>query len=201
MRAVAVMSVLLLVSACGEQKVVKPERKGPRPLPENTVFLPDGTRKVVTVHKKHPLYTILETEPRNEYERKLPLMLSRVVNVDALQIFCGQWFPAYGHDVADTYMDWRKKHEGTIKELTGRSEAVWADYVGEDKEYVRLVYPHLRKQMLAAINKDIMDKVTATLTDDQKKAFKDLTGEAVDVAAIQRESAAQFQGRRKKKDD
>ena len=34
-----------------------------------------------------------------------------------------------------------------------------------------------------------------------KKAFKELSGAAVDVAAIQRDSAGQFQGRRKKKDD
>jgi hypothetical protein len=154
MRLVAILSAALLLSGCGEQKAAKPERKGPRPLPENTVFLPDGTRKEVTVYKKHPLYAILETEPRNEYERKLPLMMSKVINVDALQIFCSQWFPANGHDVADAYMAWRGRHEATIKELTGRSEAVWTDYVGEDKEYVRLVYPHLRKQMLAAINKE-----------------------------------------------
>jgi hypothetical protein len=53
---------------------------------------------------------------------------------------------------------------------------------------------------MAAITKDQMDKVMATLSDEQKKAYKDLTGEAVDVAAIQRDSAGQFQGRRKKDD-
>ena len=52
---------------------------------------------------------------------------------------------------------------------------------------------------LAAITKDVMDKIMGTMSDDQKKAYKELTGEAVDVAAIQRESAGQF--RRKKKDD
>ena len=154
MRVVLVLSIALAMSACGEQNVAKPERKGPRPLPDNTVYLPDGTRKEVTVYKKHPLYAILEAEPRNEYERKLPLMLSKVINVDALQIHCGQWYPDYGRDVADAYMEWRKKHETTIKELTARSEALWTDYVGEDKDYVRLVYPHLRKQMLAAIQKE-----------------------------------------------
>ena len=54
---------------------------------------------------------------------------------------------------------------------------------------------------LAAITKDILDKTLATLTDDQKKAYKELTGEVVDVAAIQRENVPQFQGKRKKKDD
>ena len=159
-RLVTILCAALVLAACGDQKSDKPERKGPRPLPANTEFLADGTRKEVTtyqqptVYKKHPLYAILEAEPRNEYERKLPLMMSKVVNVDALAMHCGQWYPDYGRDLADAYVDWRKKHEATIKDLTARSEAVWADYAGEDKQYVRLVYPHLRKQMLAAINKE-----------------------------------------------
>lgn len=53
---------------------------------------------------------------------------------------------------------------------------------------------------LAAITKDVMDKTMAALSDEQKKAYKDLTGEAVDVAAIQRESFQGFQGKRKKDD-
>lgn len=151
---IALLLLVVSLSACGERQAAKIERKGPRPLPENTVYLADGTRQEVTVYKKHPLYLILETEPRNEYERKLPLMLSKVINVDALAMHCGQWYPDYGRDLADAYSEWRKKHEATIKELTARSEALWTDYVGEDKEYVRLVYPHLRKQMLSAIQKE-----------------------------------------------
>lgn len=108
----------------------------------------------VVEYKKHPLYVIVETQPRNEYERVLPLMLGKVINVDALQQFCGQWFPAHGYAVADAYMAWRKKHEATLNELKERSEALWADYAGADNEYVVMVYPHLRKQMRAAIDKE-----------------------------------------------
>jgi hypothetical protein len=51
----------------------------------------------------------------------------------------------------------------------------------------------------AAIAKEAMTKSLGVLTADQKTKWKDLTGEAVDVAKIQSESRQQFQ--RKKKDD
>ncbi len=56
---------------------------------------------------------------------------------------------------------------------------------------------------LAAIDKDVMDKALAVLTDDQKKKYKELTGEPVDVSAIRRESmpAGGGFGKKKKKDD
>jgi Spy/CpxP family protein refolding chaperone len=56
---------------------------------------------------------------------------------------------------------------------------------------------------LAAIDKDMTDKALAVLTDDQKKKYKELTGEPVDVAAIRRESmpAGGGFGKKKKKDD
>jgi hypothetical protein len=53
---------------------------------------------------------------------------------------------------------------------------------------------------MAGITKDVMDKIMATMSDEQKKTYKDLTGEAVDVATIQRESMPRFQGKRKKDD-
>lgn len=103
-------------------------------------------------YKKHPMYVMLEAQPRDDYERALPFMLSKVINVDALQQFCGQWYPSSGRDVADAYMAWRKKHEATIKEIRGRSEAVWTSHIPpEDMAYVRMVEPHLRKQMFNAI--------------------------------------------------
>jgi hypothetical protein len=79
-------------------------------------------------------------------------MMNKIVNVDALQQFCGQWYPDYGRDNADAYMAWRKKHETTISEITARSEAVWADYSLGDTKYVVMVYPYLRKQMRKAID-------------------------------------------------
>ncbi|HET6572770.1 MAG TPA: Spy/CpxP family protein refolding chaperone [Fimbriiglobus sp.] len=51
----------------------------------------------------------------------------------------------------------------------------------------------------AAISKEAMTKLEGVLTADQKTKWKDLTGEAVDVAKIQAEARPQFQ--RKKKDD
>lgn len=138
---------LLLLAGCEKQveRVTEPQ-------PGDTVVMEDGSRRKVAASGKHPLYLIVETPPRNDYERALPVMLSRVVNVDALQQFCGQWYPDYGRDVADAYMAWRKKHEATISELMERSEAVWADYSLGDTEYVRMVYPHLRSQMRKAID-------------------------------------------------
>jgi hypothetical protein len=59
---------------------------------------------------------------------------------------------------------------------------------------------------LAAITKDMQDKVVATLTDEQKATWKTLTGEPIDVAKVQSETrgAGGFgkgKGKRKKIDD
>ncbi len=51
---------------------------------------------------------------------------------------------------------------------------------------------------MAAINDETMKKVTALLSDDQKKAWKDLTGATIDVAKVRTETAGPP---RKKKDD
>jgi hypothetical protein len=149
----------------------------------------------VVEYKKHPLYVILETEPRNDYERTLASMVGKVANVDALQQFCGQWFPSYGYAVADAYMAWRKKHEATLKDLKDRSEAMWADYVGEDKAYVAMVYPHLRKQMRASINKeydtapvDKFDKVCSQFPADLASTKWDFEGRWAKEMALVRKA-------------
>ena len=51
---------------------------------------------------------------------------------------------------------------------------------------------------MAAINDETMKKVTALLSDDQKKAWKGLTGATIDVAKVRTETAGPP---RKKKDD
>ena len=53
----------------------------------------------------------------------------------------------------------------------------------------------------AAITKDAMTRAEGVLTDAQKTTWKDLTGESVDVAVIQRESMQAGGFGRKKKDD
>jgi hypothetical protein len=142
MRIFALALVVVLLAACKKgslDKLLEPPK-------------PESEQATVYVARKHPLYVILETPPRNQYENELPKMLAKVINVDALQQFCGQWYPDSGRAVADAYVAWRKRHESTIQELTRRSEAVWSEYAGEDEEYVRLVYPHLRKEMRKGID-------------------------------------------------
>lgn len=53
----------------------------------------------------------------------------------------------------------------------------------------------------AAITSEAMTKLTGLLTDDQKKSWKDLTGDKVDVAKIRSEMPAPQFGKKKKKDD
>ncbi|MFO0851460.1 MAG: hypothetical protein U0871_23315 [Gemmataceae bacterium] len=53
---------------------------------------------------------------------------------------------------------------------------------------------------LAAITNEAMTKMADALTDDQKKAWKDLTGDKVDVAKIRSEMPAPQFGKKKKDD-
>jgi hypothetical protein len=53
------------------------------------------------------------------------------------------------------------------------------------------------QKKMASMRKEAMDKVVAVLTDDQKKAWKDMTGEPFEVKF----EAGQFGGRRGKKKD
>jgi len=51
------------------------------------------------------------------------------------------------------------------------------------------------QKKMAALNKETMEKVSGVLTDDQKKAWKDLTGEPFEF----KPDPGQFGGRGKKK--
>jgi Spy/CpxP family protein refolding chaperone len=53
----------------------------------------------------------------------------------------------------------------------------------------------------AAITKETMSKIMGTMSADQKKTWATLTGEAIDVAKVQAETAGAGMGRAKKKDD
>jgi hypothetical protein len=146
----------LLVAGC-EKKPEKPARqetafeKRVKEKSRHTVLGPDGNQIVVVTPQRHPLYVIVDTPPRNDYERTLSNLLSRAMNPDALQTFCGRWYPDSGRQVADAYLEWRDKNGPVVKELIDRSTEVWTELAGEDVEYVRLVHPHLRNQLLQAI--------------------------------------------------
>ncbi len=146
----------LLLTAC-EKKPEKPARqetafeKRVKENSRHTVLGPDGTQIVVVTPQIHPVYAITETAPRNDYERTLSKLLLRAMNPDALQTFCGRWYPDSGRLVADAYLAWREKNGAVVQELVDRSTVVWTELAGEDVEYVRLVYPHLRNQLLKGI--------------------------------------------------
>jgi hypothetical protein len=153
------MAVAVLLF-CGCEKngsSAQKERAPPRPLPGKSRPLPGKPVE----YKKHPLYVILDTQPRNEYERELSRLMYKSLNPGALQQFCGQWFPSYGHENADAYMAWRKQNEATLKEIDERNVAVWNSYAGEDVAYVKMVQPHLRNQLIKSIGAEFDRSPTA----------------------------------------
>ena len=146
----------LLCSACEKkpEKLARQETAFEKRVKEksrHTVLAPDGTQIVVIEPQVHPVYAITEAPPRNDYERTLSDLLLRAMNPDALQTFCGRWYPDSGRQVADAYLAWREKNGPVVEELVDRSTEVWTELAGEDVEYVRLVYPHLRNQLLKSI--------------------------------------------------
>jgi hypothetical protein len=143
--ALVLLLAALIAVGCGEGRKYERKQSVPRKLP--------GTERPVEV-KKHPLYAILDTAPRNEYERQAPRILYKAMNAEALAQFCGRWFPDYGRDIADAYTEWRDRNQATMKELVDRSVAVWNIYAGEDVAYVKMVQPHLRKQLVDSITRE-----------------------------------------------
>lgn len=109
---------------------------------------PPKTAKLAPPMAKHPLYRIIETPPESDYEAALDHALRVSMTPDALQQICSQWYPAFGRDVAEAYVDWRKQNQPTIDELRRRSTEVWSRRAGPDDKYVVMVYPHIRKEVI-----------------------------------------------------
>jgi hypothetical protein len=106
---------------------------------------PSTARLVAPV--KHPMYRIIETPPESPYEEALMDALHITMGPDAMQQICARWFPEYDRKVADAFLAWRTRNQPVLDEIRDRSTAVWNRRAGPDVAYVRMVYPHIRKQI------------------------------------------------------
>jgi hypothetical protein len=105
----------------------------------------------IRTYAKHPMYRIIETPPESPYEEALDAALRISMIPDGMQQVCAQWFPEYGRDVADAFVAWRKENQPVLDELRARSTAVWTRRAGTDAAYVKMVYPHIRKDIVDAL--------------------------------------------------
>jgi hypothetical protein len=107
-----------------------------------------ATAKFAPPFQKHPMRRIIETPPESNYEATLDSALRTSMIPDGMQQICSQWYPEFGRDVADAFVEWRKRNEATLAELRERSTAVWLKRAGTDEKYVVMVYPHIRKEVI-----------------------------------------------------
>lgn len=125
---------------------------------------PPMTAKFAPPYKKHPMYAIIETPAESPYEQSLESALATSMVPDAMQQICGQRYPEFGRDVADAYVAWRDKNKPVLDELKQRSTDVWTRRAGPDAAYVKMVYPHLRKDLI----KNLMHETDAMTVDEFK---------------------------------
>lgn len=125
---------------------------------------PPMTAKFAPPYKKHPMYAIIEARAEGPYEQSLESALEISMLPDAMQQICGQWYPEFGRDVADAYVEWRDRNKKVIDELKQRSTDVWTRRAGPGVAYVKMVYPHLRNSLV----KKQMRRTDAMTTDEFK---------------------------------
>jgi hypothetical protein len=118
--------------------------------PEARLKDPPMTARIVT-YQKHPMYRIIETPPESAYEETLDLALRTSLAPDGMQQICSQWYPEFGRDVADAFLEWRAKNQTVLEELRQRSTEVWTRRAGADAAYVKMVYPRIRKDVVDAL--------------------------------------------------
>jgi len=94
-----------------------------------------------------PLTRIMVATPRDAYEESVKKMTGTSLRPDALQMVCSQWFPAHGHDVADSFMAWRKKNDAALTDIDKHAAAIWQSNAGTDTAYVKRVKPQIRKNL------------------------------------------------------
>jgi hypothetical protein len=112
---------------------------------------PPMTAKLAAPYPKHPMYRIIETPPESPYEAALDDALRVSIAPDAMHQICAQWYPAHGSDVADAFLAWRARNKAVLDELMARSTEVWNRRAGPDIAYVKMVYPHIRKDVVNAL--------------------------------------------------
>lgn len=110
---------------------------------------PSTAPHTATIHSydKHPMYRIIETVPESEYEKTLEAALRTSMVPDGMQQICARWYPEFGREVADAFLEWRAKNQAVLDELRQRSTEVWVRRAGPDQAYVKMVYPHIRKEV------------------------------------------------------
>ena len=138
-RAVTAIALCALLGAC--------QRRPEAPQTGAPLGNAPMTAKIRT-YEKHPMYRIIETPPESPYEAALDYSLHVSLGPDAMQQICAQWFPEYGARVADAFLGWRSKNQPVLDELKARSTEVWNRRAGPDVAYVKMVYPHIRKQIV-----------------------------------------------------
>jgi hypothetical protein len=142
----ALLSAALVLGACQERD-------------------PPMTAKFAQPYKKHPMYAIIETPAESPYEEALEVALATSMGPDGMQQICSQWYPEFGRAVADAFVEWRDANKPVLDEIRQRSTEVWTLRAGPDVAYVKMVYPHLRKNFV-----DNLMRQTDALTVDEFKA-------------------------------
>jgi hypothetical protein len=82
---------------------------------------------------------------------------------------CSQWFPAHGHDIADSFMAWRKKNAAALSDIDTHATAIWTSNAGTDLAYVKRVKRKITKNLYD----EMMRKFDAMPTADFEKACID----------------------------
>jgi hypothetical protein len=137
--AVCLLLAALALGACAKRdppKVDKPKADPPM------------TARIVEPYRKHPMYAIIETPAESPYEEMLENALATSMVPDGMQQICSQWYPEFGRDVADAFVEWRDRNKAVLDEIRQRSTEVWTRRAGPDAAYVKMVYPHLRKNLV-----------------------------------------------------
>jgi len=79
---------------------------------------------------------VLNAYPKDAYEVAVLYMYEIMHTPDATQAICARWYPDYGRQTADAVMEWTKKNEPLMTEISDRTHAIWIGQADGDASVV-----------------------------------------------------------------
>jgi hypothetical protein len=140
------VSTALLLAACGERKAAPAVSPAPVAAQAEAPAKPRTRRPTVS--------QLFNATARSDYETAVTSAIKVVVYAEGLKTFCWKWFPSHGNGISDAYATWSEKRGAAAKEIKDHALALWEARAGEHKVVAAYVYPYLRKDVDALLQRE-----------------------------------------------
>ncbi len=119
--------------------------------------------------KVDPYRKVLQSYPKDDYERAVFYAYEIMQVPDATQAICARWFPLHGRETVDALVAWQKKQQPVMDEIRDRTHAIWISQADGDTS----VIPRLERKFTSDRHQQYTNDFDRTPTEVYEKRCAD----------------------------